>query len=1268
MITYLVELLPALKTTGAVQVLRYSSDPGWTRANDVEWLPRLSEPYTRTFQAFDGAFSDQPQQFGSIGVRMQTGDLVSPVTGMAWDGRRARIWRGQRGQDTGQMELLFDGECDTVEATKKGFTVKLRGPGYALTRNMLSLYSGSGDADGTGDLANTPRPMVLGQVLNAAPVYVDRARGVFQYHGYGPGQLWGVFDGGSALQYSGTNHATYAALKAASPAPGYYDTCNLLGMGRHGGEPITVLTVDASADATASGKIGTILQYLGTLAGCAVDAPTMGWLDANLTHAQDNYVSEQTTYEAVAKDMMLKLGGYLVWTASGAMSAGLVRRGAAPTLALGRGNILPTPTIRATAPPFYRRRMGYQRAWSVQTFAEVRTPREVAPRGTYSSGTTYAYYDLVAFGADTWLHIGQDPTRGVDPAEGDVWTKFGYGVSKTSELTDDARLGLTASWPSVSDDGSGKRPKDYADETARNTASSISNQGSLATKNAADYGSDVTGTGKPDTYRVMARGNAVGGNVPSGYVQGLTRGDGGNVWGFYARSYSVLWYNRTTKVWAGRNFDIYGSSVDYGFGTGDGGTGPTAMATHLNNIPPGSPVVVYSSDEPRANRLNGPLPAAMYRCGASRSRYGAGNWKSHGAYVLVGMAGAGEGNASAEMYWDGGADGSNQSIVIASFSMVDGRIQAGSRALNSADELLYNGGGTVGAKEPQEKGANVTENRVASSFYLQGSLATLSSLSRTGGYLTDFGNLAGLGNIMFGDDYLLEKAGVKASLDNFKTSLGTALGILNQAWAATSGSQDRTDNQRVAVGGNGLVDTEFMQGTTLWPPIWGGNPAGQGVQRGVNYANSTDNYYGANSVIWASVPGATTAGNSIELCASGSEVRYWVPVKPGDNVYVAALLARHRCQGQVNVHWVDTKGAYQGENAWDGGRSGGGKDGLPANFDLVGGFIPANPNAAFACLRIRMKHTGENDPFLFMMRPQITVCPAGQVTPPPYVPGRPDVRADRTGANVALGFLNQGSLATLSSLSRTSGYLTGFGNLAGEGNIVFGDQYLLEVAGVRATKANFKTSEGTASGISNQGALATKSTIGADTDLSGTLANRLKPYAGDANYLRASQLAWDEGGRVQDMKPAEAGANITENRTASSISNQSAFATAPELTRSNLFNSYFNASTFSLNYTITRSNGTETLTESLAVTSLGIASGISNQGGLATKDSVGTGQINANSIAVPGWVNFPMGGSMASYTQNVWTDFDNANGGSGGTGGGSGGGGGGVRPGTVNLQ
>jgi hypothetical protein len=494
MIAYLVELLPVLKAGGAQQILRYSSTSLHTRANGVDWLPRLSVPFRRSMQVFDGAFSAQPQDYASVEVRMQTGDPVSPVIGMAWDGRRCRVWKGAPGQDTAAMQLIFDGDCDSIEATKQGFKVNLRGPGFKLTQNALtSTYGGSGDADGTPDLANTLKPMLLGTAIDVPPTYVDKARGIFQYHAYGAGTMSGVYDGGAPLTYDGNNYADYAALKAANVAGGYYCRCDALGMGRHGGTSITNLAVDASGGAP-SGKIGSILTYLAGLAGVPVKADTMTWLDANLVHPQDNFITDQTSYDAICRDMMLKLGGYIWFTADALMSAGLVRRGAAATVFLDRQNIK-SLAVQPTGAPYYRRRMGYQRAWKLHSLTDVRTPKEINARGVYVNTSAYAYYDLVGYGTDTWLHIGTDTTTGTVPVEGAVWTKFGAGVTKTSQLTDDANLGLTATWPNVADPN-GARPKDYADVTAVNVAASITGQGSLATKGSVAFNSPyVTGFG-----------------------------------------------------------------------------------------------------------------------------------------------------------------------------------------------------------------------------------------------------------------------------------------------------------------------------------------------------------------------------------------------------------------------------------------------------------------------------------------------------------------------------------------------------------------------------------------------------------------------------------------------------------------------------------------------------------------------------------------------------------------------------------------------------
>lgn len=482
MIVYLVEALPVLKVDGSLLTLRYSSSPAWTQADGNSWKARLSVPYRRSFQAFDGAFSDQPEDFGQFEVRLSSGDSVVPVIGANWDGRRVRIWRGAPGLGTGAMELVFDGDADSVQATTQGFQVTLRGPGYALTKSALGTYAGSGNAEGDVELTGTPKPMLLGSATNVEPVDVMKSFNIFQYHAYGPASLLGVFDAGSPLAPTGIDYATFADLKAANIPGGQYSTCNALGMGRYGGDTIDVLTCDAVHTATSNGKLSAILTYLAAMAGVPVDVPTMTWFATNLPQPQDNYVTDQSTFEEIIRDMLLKVGGYLYWTPDGLMSAGLVRRGGAATVGLDRQNIGKL-TIRPNQPPFFRRQMGYQRAWRTQSYSELRTPREITPRGTYVSDTWYNYYDLVQVGSDNWLHIGEASTNGTAPAEGAVWTKFSSGgATKTSQLTDDAGLGLTALWPSVS--GTGK-PADYADVTAGKTAAAITGQGWGATASQA---------------------------------------------------------------------------------------------------------------------------------------------------------------------------------------------------------------------------------------------------------------------------------------------------------------------------------------------------------------------------------------------------------------------------------------------------------------------------------------------------------------------------------------------------------------------------------------------------------------------------------------------------------------------------------------------------------------------------------------------------------------------------------------------------------------
>jgi hypothetical protein len=55
-------------------------------------------------------------------------------------------------------------------------------------------------------------------------------------------------------------------------------------------------------------------------------------------------------------------------------------------------------------------------------------------------------------------------------------------------------------------------------------------------------------------------------------------------------------------------------------------------------------IVVWTNDEPQTNRLNGGVPEAIYRHGASRAIYGSSRFQYRSAYCLVAIAGCGEGN------------------------------------------------------------------------------------------------------------------------------------------------------------------------------------------------------------------------------------------------------------------------------------------------------------------------------------------------------------------------------------------------------------------------------------------------------------------------------------------------------------------------------------------------------------------------------------------------------------------------------------------------
>lgn len=430
MIIYLVELKPALASTGAEQTLRFSSNPIWTRANGVDWLPMLAVPYRRNTQIFDGSFQNVPRDYGQLEIARSKGQSTSLLTDMVWDGRPVKIWKGEAGQNTAAMTVVFDGVAESVAGNRGRVVVTLKGPNIT-TPVLTTAYAGTGGSEGPADLKDTFKPMLLGTATNLEPIYINRSLGIFQYHAYGAaGGVSAVYDSGSQLGTSIGDYASYAALAGAAIPAGRFATCNALGMGRHGGDITGILTIDAAGITAGSSYPGALMKWLLRthlgLSATKVKEDSLDWLDVQLPYAQDNYVTEQINADDLCNDLMLSLGGYTWFTDDGKFTPGLVRKTGASIANIDRQNIGKVE-VKATGSPVWKRQMGWQRSWRVHSYSEVRTPKEINPRGVWSASPTpvYQYYDKVEWINASWIYIasvaGNTAAPGSDPA---VWALF----------------------------------------------------------------------------------------------------------------------------------------------------------------------------------------------------------------------------------------------------------------------------------------------------------------------------------------------------------------------------------------------------------------------------------------------------------------------------------------------------------------------------------------------------------------------------------------------------------------------------------------------------------------------------------------------------------------------------------------------------------------------------------------------------------------------------------------------------------------------------
>jgi hypothetical protein len=179
----------------------------------------------------------------------------------------------------------------------------------------------SGAEGGPDDIQGQPKPDVWGRAYHVPLVMVNTAKWILQAHS-GPIQaVDAVYDQGSPLTF-GANRANLAAMEAATPAAGVYDTCLSLGLirvnSRNGVLTATIQGDNAGGYVSRAGSIlRRILETRCGIATAQLNTAAFTALDAAANYELGIWIGAETQRLAVINQVLASVGAWLAPDRSG---------------------------------------------------------------------------------------------------------------------------------------------------------------------------------------------------------------------------------------------------------------------------------------------------------------------------------------------------------------------------------------------------------------------------------------------------------------------------------------------------------------------------------------------------------------------------------------------------------------------------------------------------------------------------------------------------------------------------------------------------------------------------------------------------------------------------------------------------------------------------------------------------------------------------------------------------------------------------------------
>lgn len=358
----------------------YNTLPSDAPANQ-HYSPVLLSPFNFQITFFDGLEPTGRAAigFGDVVIDNSDGWLDSLID-LGWSGRPITLFRGEPGAARSSFVQVFQGAVDGLTPSESQVSLRLRTREALLERPLQSLlYAGTGGKEGGSDLVGKRKPLAYGRNFNVPAVLVDAPNLVFQVHEGQTEEIQAVRDRGVPLVID-ADYPTYTDLLAAMIANGECATCLAEGLVRLGAANAGTVTVDLKGDAsggyveTAAGIIRRIvttrLDTVNLVDPDDLEIAAFDQLDLDqpapvgLWDGPDSGLTVGQALDAI----MSSIGGWWTFTLPGLLTVAILKAPSGmPDAVLERDDIVLGPTLSMTGGvPSFRRRVGYQRAWTVQ--------------------------------------------------------------------------------------------------------------------------------------------------------------------------------------------------------------------------------------------------------------------------------------------------------------------------------------------------------------------------------------------------------------------------------------------------------------------------------------------------------------------------------------------------------------------------------------------------------------------------------------------------------------------------------------------------------------------------------------------------------------------------------------------------------------------------------------------------------------------------------------------------------------------------------------